>query len=398
MALDSRVAFKERALELGIDNDDLTALAAGGIGSFSEYAFCCAHQPGAQSDDLLFNHLETILGTKPAGASASNYRRLFFERHAMALKDLQSRLERSDTSEIKILPLAEKVQRIDELRRRLPGVMLSTTLEPSHTLIDKAVHQWEENCIRLIELVHCTSREQEIKSEKTTSQLSFDSKGAIKVTKHSEVTECSIQGDIRLRSAFTRRSLAYTLANVASFEVLEGWTQLLFDRVCQEPPAGYKHISIQQIIVADRKLWVKVSEATRSKVNTMIDGKKAVDAAIQQYAHDPEVQFHMLPLPLLSAVHSTSDAARVSPYDSPKGGRGKGKKGKGDGKSGKDFNKGKIQIPDGCSIRFGDNNSKPICMKYNIGTCRANIKPGRRCLHGYHVCWKTGCNRLQCIP
>lgn len=75
MALDSRVAFKERALELGIDNDDLTALAAGGIGSFSEYAFCCAHQPGAQSDDLLFNHL----GTKPAGASASNYRRLFFE-------------------------------------------------------------------------------------------------------------------------------------------------------------------------------------------------------------------------------------------------------------------------------------------------------------------------------
>ena len=44
-------------------------------------------------------------------------------------------------------------------------------------LIDKAVHQAEENCIRLIELTSCTSREQEIKNEKTTSQLSFDFEG-----------------------------------------------------------------------------------------------------------------------------------------------------------------------------------------------------------------------------
>lgn len=70
----------------------------------------------------------------------------------MALKDLQSRLERSDTSEVKILPLAEKVQRLDSLRRHFPGVMLSPSLEPSHMLIDRAVHQAEENCIRLIEL------------------------------------------------------------------------------------------------------------------------------------------------------------------------------------------------------------------------------------------------------
>ena len=92
----------------------------------------------------------------------------------MVLKDLQSRIERSDTSEVKILPLAEKLQRLDALRRQFPGVMLSPSLEPSHMLIDKAVHQAEENCIRLIELTSCTSREQEIKNEKTTSQLSFE--------------------------------------------------------------------------------------------------------------------------------------------------------------------------------------------------------------------------------
>ena len=46
----------------------------------------------------------------------------------------------------------------------------------------------------------------------------------------------------------------------------------------------------------------------------------------------------------------------------------------------------------GCSIKFGDN-GKPICMKFNVGACRANIKAGKRCVHGYHVCWKDKCNK-----
>lgn len=287
------------------------------------------------------------------------------------------------------MPLAEKVQRLDDLRRRFPGVMLSPSLEPSRSLIDKAVHQAEENCVRLIELTNCTSREQEIKSEKTTSQLSFDAKGAIKVTKHSEVTECSIQGDIRLRAAFTRRSLAYALSGIASFERLEGWTQLLFDRVCQDPPAGYKHISVEQIVTADRHFWVKLSEKTRSKVHTTVDGAKAVDAASKELSHHPEVQFHMLPLPIYGAAVGSSNEQRPGPYqhgdrEDPKGtGKGKTKKGGG---------KGKIVVPEGCSIKFGDNN-KPICMKFNVGACRANIKPGKRCVHGRHVCWKNNCNK-----
>lgn len=393
MALDSKAAFKERALEVGITSTDLTALETGGIATYSQFAFCCAYSPGAQSDAPLLDHLEHVLGTRPTGAGASSYRRLFFECHAMVLKDLQSRIERSDTSEVKILPLAEKVQRLDALRRQFPGVMLSPSLEPSHMLIDKAVHQAEENCIRLIELTSCTSREQEIKNEKTTSQLSFDSKGAIKVTKQSEVTQCSIQGDIRLRGAFTRRSLAYALAGIASFEVLEGWTQLLFDRVCQDPPAGYKRISIEQIVTADRQFWVKVSEMTRSKIHTTVDGQKAVDVAIKQLSHHPEVQFHMLPLPTYGASSSAASGgdARAKPYDNPPGDWRKNKKGeKGKGKKGE--GKGKITVPQGCSIKFGENN-KPICMKFNVGACRANIKAGKRCVHGFHVCWKANCNK-----
>lgn len=391
MALDSKAAFRQRAREAAIPEGEIDALAAGGIETFAQFAFCTSYQPGTGSDDALFDHLEQLLGTKPTGAMASHYRRLFFESHSLALKDLQSRLERSDNSEVKILPLAEKAQRIDDLRRRLPGVMLSSSLEPSHALVDKAVHQFEENCVKYIELTQCTSRESEIQNEKTMPQLTFDSAGNIKVTKHQSLTECSIQGDIRLRGAFTRRSLAYDLAGVATYEASEGWSQLLFDRMCLEPPPGYKHISVDQIMRADRKLWTKVSEQTRARVTgTSADGTKNVDAAIRELSHHPEVQFLMMPLPLHSGSSSSAAAStRSQPYptDAPKG---KGKQtAKGGGKQGK----GKISIPDGCSIRFGDNDSKPICMKFNLGKCGANIKPGKRCQHGYHVCWRKNCNR-----
>ena len=270
--------------------------------------------------------------------------------------------------------------------------MLSTTLEPSHHLIDKVVHQYEENCVKLIELTACTSREQEIRSDKSTPQITFDHAGNIKVTKQSQVTECSIQGDIRLRAAFTRRSLAYELANVASFEVMEGWSQLLFDRVCQDPPSGYKHISIEQISVADRKLWVKISEETRSLVTSTTNGRKSVDVAIEKFSHHPDVQFHMLPLPVSQSSNAAGNQ-RFQPYPAPKAqAPNKGKGGsKSDAKGA--AGKGKIQIPDGCTIKYGEGNNKPICMKYNVGACRTNVKPGKRCMHGYHVCWKVGCQR-----
>ena len=79
--------------------------------------------------------------------------------------------------------------------------MLRTSMEPSHDLIDRVVHQYEENCIKLVELHKCTSREQEIKSEKSSSQ-SLDAQRNIKVSKQSAVADCPINGEIKLRADF----------------------------------------------------------------------------------------------------------------------------------------------------------------------------------------------------
>ena len=395
MALDSTVAFRQRAKEVGIEAADLVALERAGISTFSQLAFCCAYQPGGQDDTALFDHLARVLGSRPDNASASAYRRLFFESHALALQDLKSRLERGDSSDAKILPLAEKVQRVKDLSARLPGVILTPSIEPSHYLIDRAVQQFEDNSLRFLELHTCTSREQEILSEKTSSQLSFSSSGQIKVTKQHEVTQCAITGEIKLRMAFTHRSLAYDLARVASFEVQERWAQLLFDKLGQEPPAGYRHINVDQVIKADRALWIKVAEETRGKVTSLVGTEKSVDVSIQKWCNHPEVQFHFLPLPLpvaqtqVRAHPYQSQSSEMPRNDMPKG-KGKGKQGAKSTPAGKGQ---KIVVPENCATKFGESLNKPICMKFNVGACRANIKHGKRCQHGYHVCWRQDCQR-----
>ena len=95
MAIDSKVAFQNRALELGIDQNDLDVLETSGINSYAAYAYCCTYQPGQNDDTALTTFLATALGGPPNAAATTKYRRLFFEAHALSLEDLKSRAERN---------------------------------------------------------------------------------------------------------------------------------------------------------------------------------------------------------------------------------------------------------------------------------------------------------------
>ena len=177
MALDSRISFRQRAIQIGVDSDDVDALQTSGIDTFAKYAFCSPFQPGSADEKPLLTFLEEALGEAPNTDKMSKLRRLFFESHALCLQELRQKVERTDHTEAKILPLAEKVERVNFVKQKLPGLLITQTLEPSHQLIDKAVQQFEENSIRYLDLTTCTSREQEVLAEKATPSLSFDSTG-----------------------------------------------------------------------------------------------------------------------------------------------------------------------------------------------------------------------------
>ena len=390
MALDSKAAFQQRAAQIEIPVQEVDALELAGIDTYAKYAFCSQYQPGAQDEKALVEFLEHAIGQAPNGEMMSKYRRLFFESHALCLQDLRQKVERTDHTETKVLPLAEKVERVNQVKARLPGLLITQQLEPSHQLVDKAVQQWEENSLRYIELTACTSREQEILAEKSTPSISFDATGNIKVTKKQELAQCSLTGDLKLRTAMQRRALAYDMAGVASFLVMEKWANMLFERLQQEPPHGYRYVTHDQLLRADQALWLRIAEETRAQVQG--DGlRKPVDEAIEKWSLHPEVQYHIMPMPGTTQSSSTpkpqhnTTTAPSKPV--VKDNDSKSTKGKGKGKQ-----KGKINVPDNCEIKFGEN-QRPICMKYNIGTCRGNVKPGKRCQYGFHVCWKKQCHK-----
>ena len=225
-----------------------------------------------------------------------------------------------------------------------------------------------------MELSTCTSREQEMLAEKNQPSITFDASGNIKVTKKQELAQCSLTGDLRLRNAMQRRALAYEIAGIASYVVLERWSNMLFERLQQDPPHGYRYVTHEQVVRADKAMWLRVAEETLAQVQG--DGmRKPVEEAIEKWSIHPEIQYHMMPMPSGSSSSATAKPQQNTPPSTVKpvvkDNDNKFPKGKGKGKQ-----KGKIQILDDCEIKFGENN-KPICMKYNIGTCRGNVKSGK---------------------
>ena len=92
-----------------------------GIDTFAKYAFCCPFQPGSADEKPMLNFWEGALGEVPNTGKVSKLRRLFFESHALCPQALRQKEERTDHTEPKILPLAEKVKRVNFIKQKRPG-------------------------------------------------------------------------------------------------------------------------------------------------------------------------------------------------------------------------------------------------------------------------------------
>ena len=200
-----------------------------------------------------------------------------------------------------------------------------------------------------------------------------------------ELVQCSLTGDLKSRTAMQRRALVYDMAGGASFLVMEKWANLLFEHIQKEPPHGYRYVTHHQLMRADKALWLRIAQETRAQIQG--DGlKKPVDDAIEKWSLHPGVQYHIMPMPRATQSSSTPRAQQNTTAGTGKPvikdndiGTTKSK--------GKRKQKGKINVPENSEIKFGEN-QRPICMKYNIGTCTGNVKPGKRCQYGFHVCRK----------
>ena len=131
MALDSKASFVQRAIEVGLTDRQVQALDTAGVNSFARYAYCTAYQPGQVDDTPLVQFWTRALAADPDAGTLASARRLFFESHALALDELKTRSERTESSEARTIPLAEKMDRMRNLKARLTGLAFTPSSEPT---------------------------------------------------------------------------------------------------------------------------------------------------------------------------------------------------------------------------------------------------------------------------
>ena len=181
-------------------------------------------------------------------------RRLFWESHALALADLKQRQEHGSDNVTKKLPTSERVARAQEQKKRLSGVIWGPDTEPSDQLVDRFVQMAEDNVAVYVKPELCTSRSQELLQVKQAKNFSIGPDGNLKVGQAAPDLTCSTSGELRLRAALRRKALAMDLSGVLSYKVAELWHTSLFTCLQREAPPGYKAVTINQIMEADKRL------------------------------------------------------------------------------------------------------------------------------------------------
>ena len=293
---------------------------------------------------------------------------------------MRIRLERQPDDTPKALPMAERIERLNAFKEGHCHLVLDYSSEPSHKLVDLVCQQAESQVVSYIELSLCTSRETEITHRKKETQVSIDNSGLIKLTKQDREVKTEVTGDLKVRQCMQRRAVAYHLANIATYKTLEKFTAKLFHYLTKEPVASHRPISLQQIIQADRELWIQVSQTTRGKILT--SNPKPIDEAVAKLSESTEVLYHLMPLPQSSQPKS-ADKPKADRSRSPRRPKGKGNKGKGKG-GGKGT---KPDLPANCVSK--DDQGRNICFAYQWGKCQ---HPGPRCSRGMHLCWTSKCH------
>ncbi|CAE7358765.1 unnamed protein product [Symbiodinium sp. CCMP2592] len=358
--LDSSAYFLERLAKVGLSNELRDALARAGYTTFGSLAFAVSSTPGAASDEAVSRWALHLADPLPSEHQMSVLRRLLFEAQSMSIAEMRDRVNLAPgEAPTRKLPMIERAERLKALRRKLPGLILTPDTLPANRLVDNFVDQLDSGVLTYVKPDACISRAQEMDSNKRDPTLQAQGNELKLAAKQVEL-RCSISTDMQLRQAWTRRSLAMELAQLASFTVLETWVQSLFSRMQREPPTGY-----HSIMAADRELFQLLSHNLMGQIQASAGAVRPLDLEIESLSKSTDVLVHLLPLvkppPMPHPTKRPHPDPRLPHKPTPKG-KGKGKTADPNQEDGK---APKYTLPDGCVPKSED--GKPWCFLWNQG-------------------------------
>ena len=419
MDLDCAAVFRARAQDLGLEEPHVNALAGKGWDMFSRFAFASSHTPGNPDDSSYIEAVQNaVLGTGDQPL-APVLKRLYFEAYTAVAADLRRKWERTEGDAPRKMPMPERQGRYERQQAKLTGPTLTGELEPSRSLVDKAVHVVDENSVVHIEWHTCTSRTQEMEGTKLLVEWKPNASGVITERTTEVPGRTLLITDLRLQNALEKRGLAMDQAALLSFQVHDKWVERMFQAMMTDPPPGYSRVSVQQMYRADKEVFRVLAEHTRGGIKSAPRslGENYLDRLFQQAcsgALDATIPLLLLPLAQKAGAgekrkspgetrssQAYSRNAKGSVRAQPRGGKGdaggKGKKGKGKG-SGKSHQAGKgkrnaYAPPMPVALRgcdHQDSNGQNTCFAYNLDGCNA-AGDGGQCPKGRHVCCSPGC-------
>eukprot|EP00435_Cladocopium_sp_Y103_P062683 s616_g24.t1 len=331
---DSEPNFKSRCSALGITDAVVTLLVNSGINTIAKYAFSSSYVPGMPDETPFTASIQTALGRAPTVGELASLRRLFHECYALTASELKAHAERVEDAPVRKLAQPERADRLEKQQARLTGIKIAGKLEPSDRLVDRCQNMDDENRLHHVELTKCTSKEQEILNvaQREDRHITVDGSGSVKIKDKEMKLEADLSNDMLLRLCMMRRGLALDQCNILGYSLHDSWIEKVLDCRLESPPDGYNRITLQQIVNADRKLFLKLAELTRSGIQLTSTGRP-VDAVFDKAMNHPDVLHLLQPLPTAKSSSSQPSqpssgapaAPRPGPYNRPSKGKGKGK-------------------------------------------------------------------------
>ena len=408
--LDSESVFMARLSALGIPHDQIRTLVAAKVNNMAKLAFLSSVQPGVADDSPFFIALAKALAlSSPDDLSAgeqSAYRRAWFEASTVAIAEVRNKADKTSEDGPKKMPMAERSARHDDQQSRLTGIKIEGVLEPSHALLDKAWSMREEDQLKLITAEECTSRAQEVLGVKKDTFFRADTSGNLKQFEKEEDQKADMSTEYRVRLALTRRALAFDNVGLSSFDSMEDYHGFLYSLIMKEALDSHYPITVDQVLKADRQLFIRLVELTRNGILPKPNGRLPIDIALPTARLDPVFNAILQPLPRPASSSASAYAAHkafneghaaAGPYQS--GGKGRGKaKGKGKGKKGmgKGGRKGHGSgggpgVPEELKgLRTLTNSGYNYCWACNLKEGCQQAKMGYHCPKGFHGCMKCG--------
>ena len=368
----------------------------------------------AQNQLRTFSDLGFAVGTPQAPASTSEFdtfcnqlngnvdmsisevsrvRRLHFEACTLIVAHTKQQVSLDSSVEgNRKLPAAEKQARLQQQQARLSGVNITGELQPSHALIDLAASMLESNTVIWIGPSKCSKRETEIQiaATKEKSQILSVEQQTVRVTAADSTLKVENNTELQLQWSLQRRGIALDQCRLIEWDVHQRWVQYLLGLLSKPAPEGYCKIKMDQVIKADKELFMILSEEHQQTGERLTDTPSPMNIAFQKLVTDPRGTMYVLPVP----QHSVAKPAAAATTGTPSNSSGKsGAKGQGKvRKEGKQSQRAKSLCPSELKeFKQVDDQGRPICWAYNMKSgCKESVQNGR-CKKGAHICMK--CHR-----